>query len=247
VDARYRRYTALRELTVRRNVAVTPRMRRITLGGDQLGDFATNVADDHVRLVFAELPTRTGEFLDWPQGCVYRTYTVRRFDRAAAELEVDVFLHGNGVAADWARRAAPGDVIHVAGPKLALPFPAADAYVVVGDETALPAIARLLDELDTNIPVHALIEIGNHDDRQALSREESITWIERDPARPPGERLDLALRALAWPAGTVFAWGAGETNSMRRISRHLREHRNAPSELRKIKGYWSTTPGTPQG
>jgi NADPH-dependent ferric siderophore reductase len=80
---------------------------------------------------------------------VIRSYTVRRFDAAAGELDVDFVLHGaHGPAAAWAAAAEPGDWVGVSDPGGRYrPDPTAQAHLVIGDESALPAIATVLEAL----------------------------------------------------------------------------------------------------
>jgi NADPH-dependent ferric siderophore reductase len=81
---------------------------------------------------------------------------------------VDIVLHGAGVAADWARAAAAGDVMHVTGPKDSRAWPAADCHILAGDETALPAIARRLEERDPQVRSPVIVEVADRDEEQPL-------------------------------------------------------------------------------
>ena len=226
-------YTSLRRLTVLRASSITPRMRRITLGA-ALHDLRTDAPDDVIRLCPAALPVLRYGSLHWGAEALYRPHTVRRFDAAAGELDVDIALHGAGVAADWARTAASGDVMHVAGPKDSRPWPAADCHILAGDETALPAIGRWLEQRDPRARFLAIVEVADRDEEQPLP----ITWLHRDGRAAGGDLLLDEVRQLEWPAGRVFVWAAGETNSMRRLSRHLRD-RGLPRDMVRVRGYWS--------
>ncbi|MET0796790.1 MAG: siderophore-interacting protein [Rhodococcus sp. (in: high G+C Gram-positive bacteria)] len=158
----------LRELEVCRVADVTPGMRRVTLTGTQLETF-TNADghvepaftstgfDDDIRLLFAYpgetdpvLPVMVDGSVTFAAGRrpLARAYTVRRYDPRTRELEVDFVVHGSGVATAWARGAGPGDRMHIAGPSVSQGLPEdCEHLLVVGDETALPAIARLLEGL----------------------------------------------------------------------------------------------------
>jgi NADPH-dependent ferric siderophore reductase/SAM-dependent methyltransferase len=249
------RYVVLRELQVLRVENVTPLMRRLTLGGPQLGAFEkdglslppfwTDAPDDHVKLVPAApglsapvLPEQRDGFLEWPHGSIHRSYTPRRFDPGAGELDIDIVLHEGGVVADLARRARPGDTLHLAGPKLSRATPEADAYVIAGDETALPAIGRWLEEMEPGVPAIAIVEVENAQEEQPLDTHVPVTWIHRDGRPAGGDLLERALRELDWPAGRVYVWAAGETVAMRDLRVHLRTERGLPRELVHVKGYW---------
>ncbi|HVR51952.1 MAG TPA: siderophore-interacting protein, partial [Pseudorhodoferax sp.] len=113
-----------RELQVARVEILGPQMRRVVFQGEALADFVSASYDDHVKIFFPN-----GE------GAVARDYTPRRYDTAARELVVDFALHGEGPAADWARHAAPGQPLTVAGPRGSFVVPLDfDWYVLVGDE-----------------------------------------------------------------------------------------------------------------
>ena len=121
-----------RELQVQRVERLSPLFQRVTLTGDSLADFVSAAHDDHVKIILSDA---TGE-------TVMREYTPREFDTIARTLVLDFALHGEGPAASWAAQAAVGQTLTVAGPRgsfvVANDF---DWYVLIGDETALPAIA----------------------------------------------------------------------------------------------------------
>ena len=138
----------------------------------------------------------------WPAGearPTIRTYTVRRFDASAGELDVDFVLHaGHGPAAAWARDARPGAWVGVSEPGgRYAPDPTADFHVVIGDETALPAVATVLDAID---PARALtfLEVADAAEEQVLPG--AVTWVHRD-GRRAGEPLAAAVRAASFPDG----------------------------------------------
>lgn len=249
----------LRELQVLRAYELTPGMRRVVLGGDELGafrrygydltPFRTEAPDDHVKLFFPApgesepvLPEQDDGHLDWPHEGprpLSREYTPRRYDAEAGELELDFVVHAGGVAADWASTAAPGDRIFLAGPKMSivLPEPAPEWYLLTGDQTALPAIGRWLDELDEQVRVHVLVEVANPDEEQKLYHPAGdVRWLYRDPTDP--DALVRALAELDLPDTPGFAWAAGETALMRGVREHLRKVRGLPTDRLCVTGYW---------
>ncbi|MCK8678257.1 siderophore-interacting protein [Streptomyces lichenis] len=253
----------LRELTVLRAENLTPGMRRITLGGEQLHAFhrdgfdlpelRTEGFDDHVKFFFADeegrlvLPRQNTSSLDWPDDGrpVAKDYTPVRFDPAAGEIDFDFVRHEGGVASTWAEQAKPGESAWIAGPKMSHSHPeGADWILVAGDETALPAIARWLHEMPEGTRAKVLIEIGEDSHRQELSTraDADITWLSRDGA-PAGttDLLEQAVRDLQWLPGTVFAWVAGEAISLKGIRRHLATERQVPRDHTHITGYWRRT------
>lgn len=257
----------LRELTVLRAENITPGMRRLTLGGAQLDAFEkdglelpalrTEGFDDHVKFFFADetgrliLPGQNVSSLDWPADGrpVAKDYTPVRHDPEAGEIDFDFVRHDGGVASTWAERAEPGDSAWIAGPKMSHSHPeGADWLLVVGDETALPAIGRWLAEMPEGTKARVFIEIGDDSHRQELPTraDAEIVWLSRKGA-PAGttDLLEQAVRAAEWLPGTVFAWVAGETLTLKGIRRYLVAERQVPRDHTHITGYWRRTEHTP--
>ncbi|WP_163543523.1 siderophore-interacting protein [Occultella kanbiaonis] len=242
----------VRRLEVCRVVDVTPRMRRITLTGSQLREFerggmrmpafASTGFDDHVKLVFATngdvesvLPVQRARGIDWLpcEGRETRDYTPRRFDAEAGELELDFVMHGDGPAASWAARAKPGDPLHTVGPKSSIVLPEdIDRVVLVGDETALPAIGRFFDERPTAVGADVVIAVGDEAARQefALRDEDTLSWV-------TPEALIPAVQALAW-AERPFVWAGAESRALLPLRRWLKREKRHPKSHTDITGYW---------
>ncbi|MFD5551778.1 SIP domain-containing protein [Streptomyces goshikiensis] len=253
----------LRELTVLRVSDVTPGMRRVTLGGPQLAAFGKDGLelpalrsegfDDHVKFFFAQdgrdpvLPGQNVSSLDWPADArpLTKDYTPVRFDPEAGEIDFDFVNHEGGVASSWAQSAKPGDITWIAGPKMSHGHPeGADWLLAIGDETALPAIARWLEEMPAGTVARVFIEVGEESHRQELATraDAEITWLVRGGA-PAGttDLLERAVRGMEWLPGTVFAWAAGEAVTLKGIRRHLTVDRQVPREQTHITGYWRRT------
>jgi NADPH-dependent ferric siderophore reductase len=246
-----RHTVVLRTLEVLRVQRLTPHMQRVVFGGTELRGFVSAAPDDHVKLFF---PNSTGDIVSpvlgpngptYPPGREYspmRDYTPRYYDNELGELTIDFVLHGDGPAATWAAQAAPGQRIGAGGPRgsniLADDF---DTYVLVGDETALPAIGRRLEEMPAGVHVEVLVEIPQADDRQPLpSRAHvNVRWLERNgiDADQSG-LLEQALRELSTPVGDTFYWIATESRRTRNMRLWLSEERGVPKDWMKAKGYW---------
>lgn len=247
----------VRRVQVLRATDVTPRMRRVTLGGDQLSAFRSAGLDlpaftcpgfdDHVKLIFSAtgdvegtLPVQRTLSIDWPpsEHRRGRDYTPRRWDEAAGELDLDLVLHGEGPAASWARTAQPGDDLWFVGPKSSTVLPAdVDRFVLAGDETALPAIGRFLDERPHPAPAHLVVQVAEESARQelALGPHDTIRWVvEEDP-----EALEPAVRSMPWPDGRAYVWIAGESRSLLPLRRWLRHDRGLPTSHTSVTGYWT--------
>lgn len=248
----------LRSLRVARVSDITPRMRRITLTGEQLdafernglslASFASTGFDDHVKLVFASdgdiaaaLPVQLAQTIDWPNAAnrEMRDYTPRRFDPVAGELDIDFVRHGHGPAASWAEQAVVGDELHIAGPKSSLLLPEnIDGVILAGDETALPAIGRYLDERPSRAPVHVVVELRHPDATQdlALRAGDTVRWVEARPEEPSA--MVEAVQRLPWPSGEVYVWAAAESGSLLPLRRWLSRERGVPKSHINVTGYW---------
>lgn len=230
---------------------VSPRMRRITLGGEALEGFVTAAPDDHVKLFIPasdqdrpSLPAlEAGRFVDAEDTARWavRDYTPRRFDPDRRELTVEFVLHGTGPASEWAAQALPGQWIGVAGPKRSRPPPDdRDGLLLVGDETALPAIARQLEEMTPGVSAFVFVEVADAREERYLptTANARVVWLHRNGAAAgTSSLLEEALQALPLPSRGVRAWLAGEIETVRRLRRYLMEQ-GLPREQVRAAGYW---------
>jgi NADPH-dependent ferric siderophore reductase len=229
---RVRHETRRRSLTVNRKEQVTPNMLRIWLGGDDLAGFTSLGADDHVK-VFVPGAGEKAEMRD---------YTPRRYDEAAGELAIDFAIHDAGPATAWAIESAPGDTLEIGGPRGSMVVPTDfDWFLLIGDETALPAIGRRLEELPSGLKVITLAAVTGPEEEQAFdtAADHTAIWIHRPAARAADpEALLEPLRALDLPAGDGFVWIAAEADVVRGVRRHVLEERGHPLPWSKASGYW---------
>ncbi|GAA2394231.1 siderophore-interacting protein [Streptomyces glaucosporus] len=246
-----RRTPRLNRARVVRKQYLTPRMIRVVLGGGSLAGFPAGEYTDHyVKLLFPAEGARYPEPFDlaavraslprdqWP---VTRTYTVRAWDPEACELALDFALHGDeGLAGPWAVRVEPGEEVLFLGPGGGYrPSPEAGRHLLVGDESALPAIAASLEAIPGGAPVHAFVEVAGPEEEQELSLPPNaeLRWLHRGTARI-GDRLVEAVRALDLPPGEVQAFVHGEAGWVRELRRHLRVELGVPRERLSVSGYW---------
>ena len=224
-----------RQVAVRRVEAVSPRLARVTLAGDELDGFLVDAPAASVRLLLPSSGTpefvvplwHGNEFL-LPDGRrpTIRTLTPWHVDSARREMEVGIVLHGTGAASEWAAGATEGARAAVSGPGRGYSV-ATDAavYFVAGDETAIPAIDQLLGAIPASVDVAVHIEIA---DPSARSRVDRASVGFDHVARGPGRR---ACRAAALAAAVLAAdidaaahvWVAGEAAAVQRVRRHLQE------------------------
>ena len=238
-------------VTVVATSRLSPTMVRVVFGGPDLERFApSKFTDSYVKLTFPVPGVDYPQPLDleqvraslppaqWP---VVRTYSVRSWDPQHSQLTVDFVVHGDsGVAGPWARTARPGDRIHLSGPGGAYaPDPAADWHLLVGDESALPAIAAAVDALDPAARGHVLIEVPGSSSEIPLPVPAGVdlTWVHTGASRL-GSRLVQWVAAVDFPDADVQAFVHGEAGFVAELRRHLRVDRRLPRERLSISGYW---------
>ncbi|MFE2943569.1 siderophore-interacting protein [Streptomyces sp. NPDC059255] len=245
-----------------RTERITPAMARIVLGGPALARMASAGRDQRVKLflphpgqpepVMPE-PGVADWYAEWRaldpsvRG-IMRTYTIRELRREPDELVIDFALHcesgdASGPASRWAGTAAPGDRVCVLAPVDEenggydfRPPEDTDWILLTADESALPAVAGILDALAPGTPARVWIEVHDPAERQELptKADADITWLVRNasPAAPE------AIRAAALPAGTPYAWVAGEAATVKAVRRHLVGDRGFDRRAVKFSGYW---------
>ncbi|MFC9896453.1 siderophore-interacting protein [Nocardia sp. NPDC127579] len=229
------------------SVPVGSGLLRLTFRGPDLEGFHSYVPDEHVRLIFPDdngdlhLPERVGLSLEWgaPRP-ISREYTVRRHE--GDELDIDFAIHPGGLASDWALAVQPGTRVHIAGPPGGVVVPKTyDKYLLAGDITALPAIARWLEWLPRTASGWAIIEIGVAGERIELDPPAGVQvrWVLRDGAPGTGDALEQAVREVKAPEGErVYAWIAGEAGCLRPLRRWVRTELGAGAKDSLVAGYW---------
>ena len=167
-----------------------------------------------------------------------RDYTPRRYDLDTLELDIDFVLHGDGPAATWAAQAKPGQCLHIGGPRGSMVVPDIfDSYLLIGDETALPAIARRLEELPDNRCALVVVEVENALEEQPLNSAAAVEviWVHRDD---PRQDLLNTVEGLTVPSGTLYAWVATESTLSRKVRRVLLDTHGLNDDFVKAAGYW---------
>ncbi|WP_461011294.1 siderophore-interacting protein [Streptomyces capparidis] len=241
----------VRTARVLRTERLTPHLIRVVAGGPDLAGLPVGQYTDHyIKILFprpgVDLPSpldmeavrRDLPREQWPRT---RTYTVRSYDPRALELTVDFVHHGDeGLAGPWAAAARPGDEMAFLGPGGGYaPDPAADWHLLVGDESALPAIAASAERLPHGAPARILVEVAGPEDELKLDTpaDAEVTWVHRG-ARPVGEALVEAVRAAALPEARVHAFVHGEAHFVKELRRWLRVDLKAAPEQLSVSGYW---------
>jgi NADPH-dependent ferric siderophore reductase len=226
---RVRHEARRRAVTVKAVGRLTPNMVRVVFEGASLEGFISLGYDDHVKLLF---PSSGAE-------PAMRDFTPRRHDAARRELTIDFALHQTGPASDWAARSRPGDALEIGGPRSSFVVPDVfDWHLLIGDETALPAIGRRLEELPSHARAVVVAAVVGEVEEQVFASDAAVAvhWVHRPLARAADPQPLLAAVAdLTLPAGEGYAWIAAESG----VARALRQ-RLVDRGLRRIKaaGYW---------
>ena len=222
-------FRMMRVVTVER---IAPHMQRLRLAGDDLAHFDT-LGNLHVRLhvqqrlgvqegfdAAADRPVRGAEGRAHRKSAssnvVTRYYTIRRIDAAAGWLDIDFVLHDHaGPACNFALQAKPGDICGISGP-CGLGVKKASRYLLAGDETALPAIARIAETLPPDVQGDIVIETCGPEDRLPFAAPAgmSIKWVDRMPSNEGPRRgfIEPVREKIGVYAGAkdYFIWLAGE-------------------------------------
>ena len=250
--------------TVVRVEDVHPHLRRITVGGDDLSTFEPAGPDTFLYVLLPPVGREEltiDQTFSWtayfemppeeqPRGAYY---TLREWRPEVRELDLLFVLHGGeghgpaGAASSWAMRARPGDPLALWGPRTAWhPPEGTDWYLLVADDTGLPAVAVILEGLPEGTPVHVFAEVDGEAERQPLpdrGPEVQVHWWHREGAEagtttalPDAVRQAFADGIL--PPGTPYVWGGGESRTMTAVRKHVRREVGLAREQVSLVAYW---------
>jgi len=246
---------ALRHAEVLDSRRVTPGVVRVTLGGPDLADLPHAAPDGYLKLFFpltrGEVPVlpevpADGDIGRWYRSYLampdgerppMRTYTLRRRrdHPGGVEIDVDLVLHGDGPGSSWARDAAAGDRVAFTGPYgLYAPRPEHDAVLLVGDETAVPAMGAIVESLPvgTRAEVVAAVSSGAEARSFTTAGEVGVSWVHG------GATLLDVVTQTDLPGHRPYVWLAGEAGTVRELRRHLTRERGVDRRDVQFCGYW---------
>ncbi|AYG69555.1 MULTISPECIES: siderophore-interacting protein [unclassified Rhizobium] len=220
-----------RSLTVAAVDRITPGMLRMQLSGDDLADFASLAPDDHIKIFVAG----SGEEME------RRDYTPRRYDADARTLTIDFAIHEAGPVTKWALDARPGDRLEIGGPRgSAVVSRDVTNWLLIGDETALPAMGRRIEEAAAGVRMTVIAAVVGAAEQQAFQTEAQldIRWAHRplSEATDPSALMEI-LQSVELLPGTVV-WIAAEASVTRALRSYLVEERGYPLSWIKASGYW---------
>lgn len=240
----------MRRLTVERVEDLSATLRRVALGGPELAGFVANGPTDHAKVFFPATPGGEPLLPDpgtWAgrqdERYVCRDYTVRTFVPSSDELVLDMAVHSHGPAGRWVAQAQPGQQLGIYGPK-STKLPPVDRswYLLVADETGLPALTNWFDRLPAGRPVHAFIEVGGPADEVALPARDgaAVTWLHRGDAAPGTTTLlaDAVAGAALPGRGEPWVWAGAESSAARAVRKHMIDERQVARRSVATTGYW---------
>lgn len=246
-----RLFADFREVRLVKNVEIAPRIRRLTFTGDDVARFGSG-SDIHIRLYIPPEGLATPEWprpgedgrTVWPEEGrrpEVRYYTIRRWRPEANELDVDFVMHDDeGPGSSFAARAKAGAVCGMAGP-VGRVAPKAGWTILAGDETALPAIARMLEEMPRDARGAVFLEVDSARDQIPLDAPAGVAvrWLHRRGA--PAGATDMLLQSIASAPlpgeAEPFVWAACEVKAAKAIRKHLKT-RGLARDRFLVVGYW---------
>ena len=248
------------DIHLKQRIALSPSLTRFVFTGEDVPLMHTLAPDQRVKLFF---PSANGSAPDLPKvgdwqaarralkpehAPPMRTYTIRALRPDTNELDIDFVLHGEtGPASRWAVHARPGDPLQIVAPNAAyhadpggyewMPPQGVRKILLIGDETALPAIARRLEGLAANRKALVVIEVENGKEQQTLesAAQVNVIWVLREGGK---DNLLTTVRQLQVPKGNLYAWVATETKVSRQIRRVLLDEHGLNEQFVKAVGYW---------
>ena len=254
-----------RVLVVHDTERLTPHLVRVRLGGpgfrafvDEADPSRLAATDKYVKLLIArpELGLTPPYDLDAlrtqlpaEQLPAQRTYTVRAVDPETSTITIDFVVHGDeGVAGPWALNARPGDLLALSGPGGDY-HPAKSGgsrFLLLGDDSAIPAIGAALEAMTADAAGTAIIEIDTPADQLPLHHPDGVTlhWVHRRPdpdtaADPAGTALVRAVQALPVPTETVDVFAHGEREAMKAIRAVLQDTWGLDRRAMSLSAYWA--------
>ena len=240
-------------LSVLSREQLSPHTVRIAAGGPGFDALRMNdFTDKYAKLLFVDPSlgltppydlAALRESLPPARQPVTRTYTLRRADPEGQQLTIDFVVHGDeGIAAPWAARAEPGDLLTMSGAGGAYrPDPASDWHLLAGDESALPAICSALEALPGDARGVAYLETsdpGEYLDAKLPGGVE-VVWLHRPHPGSQPRLLADALLAGSWLPGRADVFAHGERESMKAVRAALKSRLGDGDQL-SLSGYWAS-------
>lgn len=241
-------------LEVLERIRLTPHLVRIVAGGPGIAAVEdAGFTDAYTKMHFAPADAELTPPYDMEELRArlpiemlpsVRTYSIRRFDLEAGQIWIDFVTHGDeGVAGPWAANAQVGDPVVLGGIGGGYaPEPAADWHLLVGDESAIPAIAAAMEAMPSDAVGTVFLEVQNESEHLELTHPAGIDvqWLHRGIAEAGTTTLLVdAVRALEWRRGHVQVFAHGERGAMKQLRPHLIDERGLDRTQVSLSAYWA--------
>lgn len=234
------------QVTVESVRSLSEGFRRVTVRGADLSAYTDIRPADAFKIMIppdgrgtVDFPRRGDDGLPyWPEGTrrpLLRAFTVRTFDPPARRLQFDVAVHGTGLTRTWLEAVRPGAVIGLSGMRREFAAGDVDRHVLIGDGSALPAIAAIVESLDPGVPATVHVAVEHAADLTLLPRPRHVTVR---PVHGSGAALAAAVRERESPGGRVQAWLAAEAATVRDLRRHLLTTLGVARDDLHAAAYW---------
>ncbi|GAB3710491.1 siderophore-interacting protein [Nocardiopsis nanhaiensis] len=192
-------------------------------------------ADDSWYPEYREMPDEVRPYV--------RNYTMRRFDAEALELDIEFVAHGDGgPASTWALSAGEGDEVGLFPEGIYyLPPVDTDWQLLVGDESAVPALMSIVEQAPEDLRAQVFLEVPSQRDVRQLDAPPGVDvhWLPRqDPHATPGQLALETVRSTPLPEGRPYCWVAGENGLPTGLRRALVRERSVPKSDITFVGYW---------
>jgi NADPH-dependent ferric siderophore reductase len=242
----------LHRATVQARRLVTPGMVRVTLGGEGLAGWqSTGVGDEYLRHFFPD--AESGELVlpqvderglwQYPEGkkpshtvC----YTVR--GARAGEIDLDFVVHDGGRASDWAQSVEPGDSVLLGNPRGLYAAPADAVWQLFAcDETGLPALGRLLEQLPAGTEARVVAEVADESRQQTFASKANvrIVWLTGSGNGIAPSRLEEVVRSMPVPNRPAYAWVAAERKTAQPLRKYFRHELGWTGDRYSVTSYWT--------
>lgn len=215
---------------------VTPHMKRISIDGSCLSAFRAELPAQWLKVF---VPAGEGDAVTG------RAYTVRRFDPVSKQLDLDFVLHGDdGPASAWAARVKRGDIFKISATHPRSGFainPETARYLLLGDETALPAIGAILESLPAHAHANAFVEVADVHDEQTIESAATVnlTWLHRKAASTDGaSKLESVAKTIGRPDENTVVWIAAESSVVKSLRKHASLEWGLDRQHLHAAGYW---------
>lgn len=233
----------LRFRTVRlaRRQWLSPSYVRVRLEGSDLRGFDSPGADDHIRIFFPDTPPASVEEL---RAAPSREYTPLAWDGEDGWLDLEFAIHGaEGIAAPWAATAELGAIAGIGGPRGSMLITGRpDAWLLAGDETAVPAMRRFAHLMDAGATGRVLVEVTDENHELPIDTPPGVVVEQlHRGAAAAGTALAARLEALTVedrPAGAVFGFVAAEQAIVKPGRALLLDRWGLDADRIVVKGYW---------